>query len=125
MAINRSAGGDPEDPKEDEEGITGGSLAEIVQEARVRAQQRYTDGDENDIDRTYLCMPIFYRNLFKRSKGCFREYYMHMDFLENNLQIDKSSSNVAGERWLEYSGHFLCAEVQDEDLPWDVIETEW
>jgi hypothetical protein len=41
--------------------------------------------------------------------------------LKNNLVLDKSGKVGIG----AYIDCFLCAEVPDEDLPWDAEETDW
>ncbi|TGO39693.1 hypothetical protein BHYA_0049g00290 [Botrytis hyacinthi] len=43
------------------------------------------------------------------------------DILKNKLKLDPSA--VAGEG--EYSHNFLCIEVNDSDIPWDITQTDW
>lgn len=38
--------------------------------------------------------------------------------LENKLMLDHAGGDGAGKG--KYSGHFLCATVSDEELPWDI-----
>lgn len=42
--------------------------------------------------------------------------------LDNKLVLDKGVCR-AGEG--DFENYFFCAEVSDEDLPWDINETDW
>lgn len=42
--------------------------------------------------------------------------------MKNNLTIDQSKDSPGRGR---FSNYFLCGEILDEDLPWDVTEKEW
>ncbi|KAH8795468.1 hypothetical protein BGZ57DRAFT_865733 [Hyaloscypha finlandica] len=44
------------------------------------------------------------------------------ELLQNNLALDRTSFG-AGEG--PYTNRYLCAELEDEDMPWDAAESDW
>jgi len=44
------------------------------------------------------------------------------ELLQNNLALDRTNFS-AGEG--PYTNRYLCAELEDEDMPWDAAESDW
>jgi len=67
----------------------------------------------------------FYLDVYKAIDTMGLLYYNGLEevlyaLLKNNLMMDPTKT-LAGEDWVG----FLCAEVADEDLPWDRTQTDW
>jgi hypothetical protein len=69
-------------------------------------------------------LPKLYRKFLDRDYGLAgRGLRVALDdLLENKLTFDRSA--VAGGDY-PFNEYFLCATVEDEDLPWDPTETDW
>jgi hypothetical protein len=76
-------------------------------------------------DRLPLKLPRFFRNIVNNdglpSDVSIDPLYL-FDLLRNNLVLDQAG-RVAGEG--DEKDCFLCAKVEDEDLPWDPEEHDW
>jgi hypothetical protein len=78
-------------------------------------------------DRSPLSLPKFFRNIANNE---FVPYETSIDpdslylsdLLRNNLVLDQAG-RVAGEG--DEKDCFLCAKIEDEDLPWDPEEHDW
>ncbi|KAF7943897.1 uncharacterized protein EAE97_005967 [Botrytis byssoidea] len=70
------------------------------------------------LEQDFFCQPYFYRKLLDREEEFFEDLN---DVLSGNLQLDNSA--MAGVGYFDY--HFFCADLSDEDLPWDTTETDW
>jgi hypothetical protein len=55
-------------------------------------------------------------------KKHFRAIRSIQELLQNNLALDRTNFG-AGEG--PYSERYLCAELADEDMPWDAAESDW
>jgi hypothetical protein len=69
---------------------------------------------------------IFYPWYFRRIADAPEPYSddrMLRDILKNNLVLQQHLK--AGDSDACLVDHFLCAEISDEDLPWDVNEIDW
>ena len=72
----------------------------------------------------------FYKSFFNRRKQYRRDYYEGVDetfasvakLLQSNLVLDRTGFG-AGEG--PYHDTYLCAELEDEDMPWDAAEFDW
>ena len=72
----------------------------------------------------------FYKSFFDRRKQYRRDYYEGVDetfasvakLLQSNLVLDRTGFG-AGEG--PYHDTYLCAELEDEDMPWDAAEFDW
>ncbi|TGO08200.1 hypothetical protein BTUL_0221g00170 [Botrytis tulipae] len=70
------------------------------------------------LEQDFFHQPYFYRKLLDREE----EFFEDLNYvLSGNLQLD--SSAMAGVGY--YDDHFFCADLSDEDLPWDTTETDW
>ena len=69
-------------------------------------------------------LPEYYRNVPLRLNAYFqREWYdIRKGILKNNLQFAGSSGRAGDEG---YRNYFLCGEVADKDLPWDLTQSQW
>ena len=72
----------------------------------------------------------FYKRIFDCREQMMRHYYDDVDkalapvakLLQSNLVLDRTGFG-AGEG--PYEDVFLCAELEDEDMPWDDAEFDW
>ena len=69
----------------------------------------------------------FYRHLYNQWEGEQEDGMQNVMeslrvLLENNLVLDRKGG-VAGED--EYRHGFLCAEISDSELPWNLEEEDW
>ncbi len=75
-----------------------------------------------------LRYPWFLRSLRVKSLS---RYKIYEGLLESNLVLRKGVYEAGSEDCVAEAGgddcedHFLCAEVADEDLPWDINESDW
>jgi hypothetical protein len=70
-------------------------------------------------------LPAFYRELSKKQDDN-KEYPFSnalKEVLENNLVLIRQGKELIESS--DYDYYFLCAEIDDEDLPWDVNEIDW
>jgi hypothetical protein len=77
----------------------------------------------SEIDETYL--PSIYRDLseFDSKEGDYVFIPILRELLENKLVLGERGSKSLG--YGELDDYFLCAEIDDEDLSWDVKEVDW
>ncbi|RDL32969.1 uncharacterized protein BP5553_08408 [Venustampulla echinocandica] len=71
-------------------------------------------------------LPMYYRKLSDEVRFARDAAEIKMllnDLLENNLKLSPFRLRKAGEDML--SDSFLCGEIDDDDLPWDLEETDW
>jgi hypothetical protein len=76
-------------------------------------------------ERPQLNLPKFFRNIVDKDNFPeeVRVYELDLtDLLENNLVLS-GKWLIAGKDSVE--GYFLCAAIEDEDLPWNPKETDW
>lgn len=71
-----------------------------------------------------LMLPWFYRELYAAANGTVPAGFKAViqPLMRNNLALDPKAER-AGEG--KYGDHFLCLEIEDEDLPWNTEETDW
>jgi hypothetical protein len=101
-------------------------LASIVGRLELGSQVSLTVGSPEDPED---CAG-FYKRLFDRREQMMRSYYDDLDetlapvatLLQSNLVLDRTGFG-AGEG--PYKNTFLCAELEDEDMPWDAAEFDW
>jgi hypothetical protein len=89
-------------------------------------EEEHWDGDDTHLsDRLPLSLPKFFRNIVNDDASLddvsVDPLYLS-DLLRNNLVLDQAG-RVAGEGAEEDC--FLCAKIEDEDLPWDTEEHDW
>lgn len=66
-------------------------------------------------------LPVVYRSWYSTANE--EEVKSLLEpILRNNLKLDQNGTK-AGEN--EYAELFLCAEIEDGDLPWDPNEKDW
>jgi hypothetical protein len=94
----------------------------------IRSSNHEVRWKEEELDlcsRPQLNLPKFFRNIadmddvpggFEVEDLCLTDSFM------NNLVLD-GKWLIAGEDSVE--DYFLCAAIKDEDLPWDLDETDW
>ncbi|KAI9642862.1 hypothetical protein NHQ30_008596 [Ciborinia camelliae] len=71
---------------------------------------------------TYKTLPQHYRTLYE-DVGWGSEFQPLLSVaMRNNLILDRSKVGAGQGKFKEY---FLCAEVTDEELPWDQEEEDW
>ena len=71
----------------------------------------------------WINLPEYYRRLYECNYVWFDSYFYNSlkAFLKDNLTLDRSG-NLPGKPGL-YKESFLCAEIDDEDLPWYTTES--
>ncbi len=74
---------------------------------KISEWRQYQDG---------VSLPVYFRKV--HSMGLIDASKL----LTNNLVLH-GRDYLAGEG--DYQDWFLCAEISDEDLPWDITQTEW
>jgi len=88
--------------------------------------EEHWDGEQEYLtDRLPLSLPKFFRNIVNNDiniDGRTLDPLCLSDLLRNNLVLDQAG-RVAG--WGDEEDCFLCAEIEDEDLPWDPEEHDW
>jgi hypothetical protein len=71
----------------------------------------------------YLTLPPYYRKLHKCRKDKHRGVEASVGpLLKNNLVLYGKHSDVEQGWEVDY---LLCVEIDDEDLPWDITQTDW
>jgi hypothetical protein len=71
--------------------------------------------------------PSFFRRIFERDDLPLDVSMSDLNIpglLRNNLVLDRSPRSP-GETDEEDEEYFLCGEIEDEDLPWDLEEVDW
>lgn len=87
------------------------SLSDAIDIASEETYDRY---------REEVALPHYFRTLWK--VGLFEDLDdQFKEILRNKLVLVRIVPDEEG----LYSGQFLCAEIDDEDLPWDIKETQW
>lgn len=76
-----------------------------------------------DLTSTEFSVPCLFRILSKGGNALC-DGATTKELLKNNLKLDRTRMD-SGQADFELQGHFLCAEIADEDLPWDVNEMDW
>ena len=88
--------------------------------------EEHWDGEQVYLtDRLPLSLPKFFRNIVNNDitiDGMSVDPLYLSDLLRNNLVLDQAG-RVAGEG--DEKDCFLCAKIEDEDLPWDPEEHDW
>jgi hypothetical protein len=88
--------------------------------------EEHWDGEHKYLtDRLPLNLPKFFRNIVNNDitiDGMTLDPLCLSDLLRNNLVLDQAG-RVAGLG--DEKDCFLCAEIEDEDLPWDPEEHDW
>jgi hypothetical protein len=71
-----------------------------------------------------LNLPLYYRDLYESHDGSSSEIVRTVlaHLFKKNLLLDKSGATAGFDKYIEY---FLCAEIDDEDLPWDINQKDW
>ncbi|TGO24739.1 hypothetical protein BPAE_0096g00450 [Botrytis paeoniae] len=74
-----------------------------------------------------VSLPEYFQAFGEESSGIFA--LAVSDILKNELIFNKSlrAGDIifSGKTYNDVQSHFLCAEIKDEDLPWDLNETDW
>ncbi|KAF7911437.1 uncharacterized protein EAF01_002944 [Botrytis porri] len=74
-----------------------------------------------------VSLPEYFQTFGEDSSGIFA--LAVSDILKNELIFNKSlrAGDILfpGKTQNDIQAHFLCAEIKDEDLPWDLNETDW
>ncbi|KAF7958335.1 hypothetical protein EAE96_001886 [Botrytis aclada] len=82
---------------------------------------------EHGFDHDRASLPEYFRAFGEESSGVFA--LAVSDILQNRLIFNKSlragDNQFSGNTYYDVQSHFLCAEIKDEDLPWDLNETDW
>jgi hypothetical protein len=69
-----------------------------------------------------ISLPVYYRSLYDlsdRGESPFKPWLEPI--FSNNLTLIRDAEAGKG----LFKNYFLCAEIGDEDLPWDINEEEW
>ncbi len=79
--------------------------------------------------RPRLSFPCFFRNIDTCSghlmpRNFFDDDLELSELLKNNLVLNRLELR-SGDEDEEEADYFLCAEIEDEDLPWDITELDW
>jgi hypothetical protein len=71
------------------------------------------------------CLPSIYQDLYAFDLKEENNFFVPIlrELLENKLVLEGRGSKLLSHGIL--IGYFLCAEIEDEDLPWDVNEIDW
>ena len=77
---------------------------------------------------TDICFPRYFRSLSKIAY--WEETKLHEDdvidqfdaVLKKNLLFGREGREAGVGDWEDY---FFCAEIEDDDLPWDITEVDW
>jgi len=78
-------------------------------------------GDEN-FSLIGMRLPEYYRMMYNQKKWYPEIKSLIKPLLKNNLKFGKDAKAHAGEGW--YANYFLCLEITDEELPWEVEQDE-
>jgi hypothetical protein len=69
-----------------------------------------------------ISLPFYYRKLYNVSwKGESPFKHLLEPIFGNNLPLRREAEAGKG----PFKNHFLCGEIADEDLPWDMTEEKW
>jgi hypothetical protein len=71
---------------------------------------------------SHISLPLYYRNMYNNLSAYKTLRESVAPLVKNNLAF-AGSGNSSGETL--YNDSFLCAEIEDEDLPWDITEFDW
>lgn len=74
-------------------------------------------GDEN-FGLVGMHLPEYYRMLYNQKEWHPEIKRLIKPLLRNNLKFGKDAKAYAGEGW--YANYFLCLEIANEELPWEV-----
>jgi hypothetical protein len=69
-----------------------------------------------------FCQPLYYRNLYNCESFGQILYETIAPLLKNNLMLERRGPSTGDNL---YDDFFLCAAIEDEDLPWDITEFDW
>jgi hypothetical protein len=69
-----------------------------------------------------ILLPVYYRKLYDVSWGG-ESPFKHLlePIFSNNLALIRDAEAGKG----QFKNYFLCGEIEDDDLPWDITEEEW
>jgi hypothetical protein len=69
-----------------------------------------------------ILLPVYYRKLYDVSWGG-ESPFKHLlePIFRNNLALIRDAEAGKG----QFKNYFLCGEIEDDDLPWDITEEEW
>jgi len=79
--------------------------------------------DSSDkMGRQSISLPVYYRKLYDVSWGG-ESPFKHLlePIFRNNLALIRDAEAGKG----QFKNYFLCGEIEDDDLPWDITEEEW
>jgi hypothetical protein len=77
--------------------------------------------------RKSINLPLYFRSLYEKSVGSMTDDAAGLKCalkrpLFNRLMLDGNEFEAG---YCDCQDIFLCAEIDDEDLPWNVNETKW
>jgi len=102
--------------------LNAGGIGNRAYEAAVKkATTSCKTFDENF--RWVASLPQYYRRLYEDPTVPQLAKVIIKPLMENNFKLDKKEFK-AGEDG-EYEDHFLFVEIADEDLPWDLNQSDW
>lgn len=82
----------------------------------------FCDGFPTEGDRDVLLFPWYFRCINQRTNAQWQPL-ISTGLMKSNLVLDRISE--AGDDSCGCADYFLCAEIADEDLPWDEEELDW
>lgn len=85
-----------------------------------------TDSGPARTDKSKLRLSQYYRAVYEDiGHGILSDFkHLLLPLLKSNLKLD-TSGEISGQKDGKYAQCFLCAEIDDEDLPWDINQEDW
>ena len=93
---------------------------------RFRDHRQFRDEAEtlaiNSMSESFISQPLYYHNLYTCTLFNQNLYEAIAPILKDNLMLVRRESSTGHNL---YDDFFLCAEIEAEDLPWDITEFDW